>query len=118
MPTASPSGGGPSAPVPEIAIGHAELDDLRRLQAEMQWGWPAVFIANKQGEIWRSSKCGSTPVEGREFVRGLSELVDRVAREYLRIRPEGGRFFIMKDGASYRDGESDWVRFLSFRLVS
>ena len=99
-----------------IAITRDEFDEFRRLQIRYRWDWPAVFSTNYYSEIWPWVTYGYTPGANREPVRGLSPIVDAVADEYLRVRPEGGRFFINERGAFYKDADGVSVQFASFRI--
>ena len=88
-----------------LKVTRAEFDYLRVLQRKKRWGWPAVFSTNHRGDIWPFVTRSYTPVAAREEVRGLSRVIDRIADLYLKVRGDGGRFFIDDFGACYKDDE-------------
>jgi|SRR5579884_307925 len=92
----------PVIPISTIHITRHDFNELRRLQRRKRWDWPAVFSVNPRGVIWPFVTNGWTPEDERIDVAGVSPIVDRVASEYLDIRPEGGRFFIKDCGAFFK----------------
>ena len=69
------------------------------------WDWPAVFSTNNRREIWPFVTNGYTPEENRKQVRGESRVIDEVADFYLKVRNDGGRFFIDDLGAYYKNAD-------------
>ncbi len=99
-----------------IALSRGEFDELKRLQIKRRWDWPAVFSSNPHGEIWPWVKYGLTPKLLRKDVRGVSNIVDRVAKSYRRERWLRGRFFIDEGGAFYKDQGGHKVKFVTFEI--
>ncbi len=99
-----------------ITLSRGEFDELRQLQIKRRWDWPAVFSCNRHGEIWPWVTYGRTPEEVREDVRGLSKIVDRVAKRFRGTRWLGGRFFINEEGAFYKGEGKQEVKFVSFQI--
>ena len=88
-------------------ITRQEFDEFRKLQVRKDWIWPAKFSTNINDELWPWVTNGKTPIELRKDVRGLSPLLDEVARKYRDIRVEGGRIFINYEGAFWRSEDDD-----------
>jgi hypothetical protein len=88
-----------------LSITRAEFDYLKALQRRKRWDWPAVFSTNPRGDIWPFATRGYTPTVEREEVRGLSRVIDQVADLLLKVRGDGGRFFIDDFGACYKSDE-------------
>jgi len=101
-----------------LSITKEELEELKRIQIEHHWKWPAAFGTNRTGDIWPCEMGGYTPPEQREHVRGISKIIDAVATEYLNIRSSGGRFFISDTGASYSPQSNEQIPFLTFIFLS
>jgi hypothetical protein len=102
-----------------IGITRTELDQIRKLPIRRRSDWPAVFSTNCNGEVWLWATYGLTPDDYREQIRGVSEVTDLIADEYLEIRGEGGRFFVDATGAFYKDESGRWTRqFVNFRHCS
>ena len=101
----------------KLAITREEYEDLWDIQPNRRRDRPFLwFSTNSQGDIWPGETLGLTPVGVRENVRGRSQLLDRVADEYLRVRDGGGRFFLSNLGAFYKDESGNEIRFLEFDL--
>jgi hypothetical protein len=88
-----------------LKVTRKEFEHLRGLQVKKRWDWPATFSTNAKGEIWPYVSRGWTRPEDREEVSGLSSVIDEVARFYLKVRSDGGRFFIDDLGASHKSDE-------------
>jgi hypothetical protein len=99
----------------ELRLTDTEFERLRELQLRLRWDWPAAFSANWKGEIWPFVFCGYTRRQSRQDIRGLSEVVDRLADHFLGIRNEGGRFFIDERGAFYKTQGAQEVQFVAFK---
>lgn len=97
-------------------ITREEFEDFRRLQVRRRWDWPVVFSANSNDQIWPFASYGHTRAEDREPLGGLCKTIDAVAREYLRVRELGGRFFIDETGAFYKLAGRN-VQFVAFRIL-
>jgi hypothetical protein len=95
----------------EIDVTPEEFKKLTQLQHQHKWEWPAVFSVNEHGQIWPGVTYGWTHFGDRKPVRGLSKIIDDVADEYLRIRAEGGRFFVDERGAFRADQGQQFVVF-------
>ena len=100
----------------EIVLDRQEFEELRRLQIKYRRDWPAVFSTNNR-EVWPFVTRGHTQGGDREVIRGLCKTVDQIADECLRIRDGGGRFFIDRRGAFYKDEFSQEIQFVIFRIV-
>lgn len=105
--------------VKTIDIAREEYDELRRLQVKLRSGWHAVFSTNPSGEkIWPFTRYTLTPKPDRVLLSGSSQLLDKLVDELLRVKPEGGRFFINEDGAFWKPKE-EWgqkFQFVRFRF--
>jgi len=88
-----------------LALTRAEFEQLKVLVRKKRWDWPAVFSVNHHREIWPFVTYKWTPEEEREPVRGLSRVIDEVADRYLKLRTDGGRFFIDDRLAFYKGAE-------------
>jgi hypothetical protein len=101
-----------------MRITKSDFESLRELQLRRHWLWPAVFSTNCHLAIWPWVTNGWTHPSQREDVRGVHPIIDVVADEYLRVRPEGGRFFISEQGAFYRDEAKQIHQFVEFTIVA
>ena len=102
-----------------LAFTRDEFDELVQLQKRRRWDWPAVFSTNEYGDIWPFTTYGWTPDLQREQLRDISKIIDAVAAIYrLKVRPEGGRFFIDEHGAFYKneDEASPPIQFITFEV--
>ncbi len=101
----------------KISITREDYDELWSIQPKRRRDWKFPwFSVNPQGEIWPGKTLGLTPLEVRENIAGRSKLLDRVAKECLKTRETGGRFFVSNLGAFYRDESGKEVEFLEFDL--
>lgn len=100
-----------------LEITHEEFIELLSLQRKCRPDWPAAFSTNPLGHIWPWVCYGWTPLQSRDYVRGCSTVIDRVAKLYLDERPEGGRFFIDMQGAHWKRWDGELMTFVYFRLV-
>lgn len=78
-------------------------------------GWVAVFSINPRQELWPQFQFGRTSHRNRVQIRGEFGMLDHIARRLLRVRPEGGRFFVRGDGVYLKDEEGTPVQFIRFR---
>jgi hypothetical protein len=101
-----------------LTFTRSEFDYLKELQIKRRWDWPATFSTNCHGEIWLFWSYGYTRSEDREQIRGLSSVIDQVADIYLRIRSEGGRFFVSDEGALYWDEVVGGKRVIAFFQIT
>ena len=62
-----------------------------------------TFSTNSRGDVWDFETYGRTPLTRRRNLKGTSPFLDELVREYLRVRPIGGRFFFDAVGAYYKD---------------
>jgi len=100
--------------VKNLMITEEELEEVKRIQIEHHWKWPAAFSTNRSGDIWPCEVRGYTPPEQREQVRGICKLIDAIATEYLNVRSSGGHFIISDTGASYSPQANQEIPFLTF----
>src|ERR1700722_19031827 len=75
-------------PIPFV-IEREELEKMKQLQERHHREWPAAFSTNELGNIWCYSHFGNTPVDEREFVDGLFEVIHWIAKTYRYERPGG-----------------------------
>jgi hypothetical protein len=102
----------------QLRIGLDEFDQLRLCQARPLSEWHAAFTVSGTEVIWPLAAAGETPCEERINVRGWFPLLDKIADEFLIFRPNGGSFYVSREGASYRarGGEGRSVVFLQFEV--
>jgi hypothetical protein len=86
-----------------LKVTSVELAQVKSLEARKRKDWKSGFSTNPQGEIWPFVVRGLTPEEQRENIRGRCSVIDKIADELLRIRPEGGRFFVEDMWATYKN---------------
>ena len=98
----------------KLWISRSDLIKLGETQAKRRRNWLAVFSTNCCGQIWIFVTRGWTPFEKRIEPQRLRVIVRRIADEYCKLRPEGGRFFINETGAFYKPAEKREKQFLSF----
>jgi hypothetical protein len=91
------------------------LEHIGELRGINRRGWIAVFNVNPSRELWPQFQYGRTSPQNRTQLRSRSRTLDRIARRLLRVRPEGGRFFIASDGAYMKDEQGARVQFIRFR---
>jgi len=101
-----------------LTITKDELEEVKRIQIEHHWKWPAAFSTNRSGDIWSCEARGYIPPEQREHVRGISKIIDAIATEYLNVRSSGGHFFISDTGASYSPHANEEIPFLTFVFLN
>jgi hypothetical protein len=92
-----------------LPLSRQEFEELKALQRKKRWDWPATFSTNAKGEIWPYVTHGWTRIDDRQDVSGLSSVIDEIARLYINLRSDGGRFFIddiSQIGRSSRCSES------------
>jgi hypothetical protein len=86
----------------QLEIRRNQYLKLPEYQVRRRRDWHAVFSTNEIAELWPFIRWGRTPQEERaEFYR-IPTILHTIAREYLQIRPQGGRFFINQKGAFYK----------------
>ena len=103
-------------PIPFV-IEREELERMKQLQVRHHREWPAAFSTNSLGDIWCYSHFGNTPIDEREFVGGLFEVIERIAETYRYERPGGGRFFISEEGCFYREEGMPEIQFIEFLFL-
>jgi hypothetical protein len=92
-----------------------DFDKLRQLQIKRGWKRLA-FSTNYREEIWPSTRFGPVPIEEREELGGVCAMLDQVVAEYLKVRSEGGRFFVQRDGVWYEEEGYLPVQFVAFQF--
>jgi len=92
-----------------------DFDKLRQLQIKRGWKRLA-FSTNYWEEIWPSTRFGPVPIEEREELGGVCAMLDQVVAEYLKVRSEGGRFFVQRDGVWYEEEGYLPVQFVAFQF--
>jgi hypothetical protein len=97
-----------------VQMSQAEFAELKELQRKRRWDWPAWFSSNREGEIWACVGRGWSRREERIDVRGISPVLDKIAKNYQYFRSERGRFFINNEGAFYKDEVGDEIQFVEF----
>jgi hypothetical protein len=99
-----------------ILVTRTQLEEIKRLQIRARADWPATFSVNCHVEIWPWTNWGLTPEHNRLHIQGVSPAVDAIAKLFLEIRGEGGRFFVDATGAFYVDDFDGRIRqFVNFR---
>ena len=97
-----------------ILITRTQLEEIKRLQIRSRSDWPATFSVNCHLDIWPWANWGLTPEYNRQQILGVSPAIDAIAKRFLDIREDGGRFFIDATGAFYvEDGLTK--QFVNFR---
>jgi hypothetical protein len=100
-----------------ISTTRRELDQLRTLQLRHRRDWPAVFSTNGH-DTWPFVCYGWTPYELRNYLTGVSPLLDRIARACVDARDwRGGRFFVQQHGAYWEDEDFRIHQFVVFDLA-
>ena len=97
-----------------LRLTRQEVGELRQLQARRRWDRLIPFSVNCQRKTWAFATWGLTPEEMRREVGGLSDKLDVIAEEYLRVRESGGRFFLNREGAFYKDSDKNPIPFVTF----
>jgi hypothetical protein len=102
----------------QLRINLDELEQLRLCQIRLRGDCLAAFTVRGPGMIWPVATWDETPVEERVNVRGWFPVLDQIADEFLIWWPQGGCFFVTREGATYRTEESDaaGVVFLQFEF--
>jgi hypothetical protein len=102
----------------QLRINPDELEQLRLCQIRLRGDCHAAFTVRGPGMIWPVASWDETPVAERMNVRGWFPLLDQIADEFLIWRPQGGCFFVSREGVTYRNEESDMagVLFLQFEF--
>ena len=77
--------------------------------------WPVVLSTNSRGDGWSFETYGHTPVGERTPVDGI-EFLEELLREYIAVRPEGGRVFLNTEGGYYKTREKKEVKFVTLRI--
>jgi hypothetical protein len=102
----------------QLRINPDDLEQLRLCQIKARGDCLAAFTVRGAGMIWPVASWDETPVEERMNVRGWFALLDQIADEFLIWRPQGGCFFVLREGVIYRNNENDTdgVLFLQFEV--
>ncbi len=101
-----------------IDITGEQYEELTSLNLWDRRDWDAVFSTNQWGHIWSFSTYGPTPVENRVQIRGHLGLLDGIADGRRKVKRAGGRFFISRSGAYWKDRSCREFQFVSFRFVA
>ena len=101
----------------EIEISGWQLHEFRRFQVRERNNCIAAFSTNAAGELWPFRQWGYTAGQNRDSVSGIFRLLDKIAAEYRKVRPSGGRFFIDRCGVYFKP-ESNEIQFVAFRLAA
>jgi hypothetical protein len=72
--------------------------------------WAVILSTNARRDGWSFETYGHTPSNRRAPVEGLTFL-EHLKREYLAVKPEGGRVFLDSKGAYYKEGDGKLVQF-------
>lgn len=97
-----------------VVVSNDEIRGFRDLQVRRRWQRPASFSANRRSEIWPFGLSGLTLEERWYGIRGQSQLLDRVADEFLCWSPRGGRFWIDDKCAFHRNRKGRRITFACF----
>lgn len=100
-----------------ITLTKSDFQKLRALQEKYRADWPAIFSANRNGQIWVWTHYGNTPRPERICVQGQNKIIDAVASEYLRVRFDLGRFFIDDEGAYCHPQGQPLNHFVKFDIL-
>lgn len=104
----------------KVILNKAEFQELRDMQVKYRTGWPAVFSTDQEGNVFPCPTLGWSRKKQRIYVREFRPL-DAIVTEYLKIRAEGGRFFVNQRGAFYAPEilgtKSPDIQFVQFELV-
>jgi len=92
-----------------------DLDAIMLLRTKYRRDGLAAFSTNWRGKTWHFKTWGLTPEEKRHSVRG-SQVVSRLARVCRNERKTGGRFFVGRDGAYYKNHDGQIVQFVRFEF--
>jgi hypothetical protein len=84
--------------VASIVVDEGDLDLLADMQIVKRSDCFACFSCNAE-ETWPFVTYGWTRRESRVNVEGLSPVLQAVVGEYRKVRPGGGRIFIIRDAA-------------------
>jgi len=106
-------------------IGHPEqiyshLETLRELARPMKPAWEekylAVFSCGVDGRVFRPEDVGyPQDKQTEEDLRQVSSLLRKIADHFQSIRPEGGRFYLRREGAfTWDESRKRIVCFLMF----
>jgi hypothetical protein len=101
-----------------IVISSEDFEMLRELQYEPPRKAHAIFSATEADGVWPFVTFGVTPDEQRVKISGIEDfaLLDEIVDEFLAFRPEGGRFFIDRNGAYVKVPEDPGPMFLRFKF--
>jgi hypothetical protein len=97
-----------------VRICKRDIDELRELQLKHRRDWPATFSSNRKGDVWPYVTRGWTRHQQREDLKGVSQVLEKVARKLQYFRSERGRFFINDVGAFYKDETGARIQFVEF----
>lgn len=77
--------------------------------------WPVILSTNSSGDGWSFETYGHTPLSQRPPVDGI-EFLEELMREYIAVRPEGGRVFLNTKGGYYKTRERKEVQFVALHI--
>lgn len=106
--------------LPELPLSfetaRVELGDLKSMVVKRRLDWPAWFSTNPSGQVWPGVTFSYHARDQRIQLRGENALLDDLADLLVSLRPEGGRFFVNDEGASFRPEHGSVVEFAAFRF--
>lgn len=70
---------------------------------------PVELSCNRHGDVWVPTSRGHTSPDNRKSVRGSSRCIDDLVAEVLRAQPDGGRFWVQKQGV-FLLSSGRWLR--------
>lgn len=90
-----------------------EFQHLRELTFRCHNDAQAVFSTNRD-EIWPSTRFGNTPRSEREFLEGISYILEQLRRSLIARRMNGGRLFVDYEGAYWKSGSTGSIEKIRF----
>ena len=109
-----------SATIKRLTLSKSEFQELREMQVKYRMGWPGVFSSDQNGNVFPCPTLGWSRKKQRSYIRDCRTL-DAIVIEYLKVRVEGGRFFVNQKGAYYAPEilgtKPDEIQFLEFDIL-
>lgn len=78
-----------------------QFAELRAMQVKYRMDWPAVFSTGGKNQVWPCPGRGWSRHQQRTYLKGHSQTLDAIVGAYLKVRSEGGRFFLDERGAFF-----------------
>jgi hypothetical protein len=102
----------------QLRINLDEFDQIRLCQVSPRSDCHAAFTVRGPGLVWPVASWGETATEERINVRGWFPVLDQIADEFLLWWPQGGCFFVSREGVTYRpqEGVKAGVLFLQLEV--